>query len=322
MLVNSFNPTNSVSKYISQKKTTQTDLTTAENLLGKKIDQVLNKLQSHAQKRNIDILFITTGIRNKSGEVVEINIDNGNKVAESLIKITNHNTTAKGRAITDEIYILNKKLNKYIEQTDILNNKKYIAHKSLDMLINYVNSTPDFINQVGIFRVPGNHTEVDKLLKIMDRNDFDRIEKYLKKKPDTNTICSVIKKKFALQLSNKDKLNIINLAKEHKTHNKETQGKDNFLWKNKLPQPLNQLLPLLSSINRHNDNNNSSSSKMTASNLAIVFSPNILNVDNAPLKDITQELVNMELINELLIDAIKTTPPLVPSRNNKPSINK
>lgn len=322
MSITFLKPTNSVSKYISQKNPTQADLTTAQDLLGKKIDKVLNKLQSHARERNIDILFITAGVRNKSGEVVKININNGNKVAESLMKITSHNTTAKGHATTNEIFTLTKKLNKYIEQTDMLNNKKYIAHKLLeiateerkscksqDILINYVNSTLEFINQEGIFRVPGNHTEVGKLLKVMHKNDYNGIKKYLQKSPDLNTICSAIKKQFALELSNEDKLNIINLAQNH--------GKDNFSWKNKLPQPLNQLAPLLSTININNINN-----KMDASNLAMNFSPNILNVDNAPLKDITQEIKEMKLINEFLIDVIKTTPPLVPSRNNKPSINK
>ncbi|MFJ1228771.1 RhoGAP domain-containing protein [Yersinia proxima] len=309
MLINFLKPINSVSKYISQKKTTQTDLTTAENLLGKKIDKVLNKLQYHARKRNIDILFITTGVRNKSGKAVEISITNSNKVTEALINITSHNTTAKGRAITDEIHTLTNKLNKYIEQNDILNNKKYIAHKSLDILINFVNSTPDFINQEGIFRVPGSQTKVDKLLKIMDEKDYNEINEYLQKKQDINVVCSAIKKQFALQLSNEDKLNIINLAKNH--------GKDNFSWKSKLPQPLNKLVPLLSSINRNNINN-----KMSASNLAMNFSPQIIDLGNTLQDDITKEIKKIEFINKFLIDVIEKTPPLVPSRENKPILNK
>lgn len=283
MPITFFKSANSVNKYINQKNPTQTDLAKAKDLLGKKIDHVLNKLQSHAHKRNIDISLISTGLRSNSDQMVKIGLSTGRLLANALIKITSHNTTAKDRAFTKEFSTLSMSLVKYSGQLESIKNKEEIssiltkdkiaapspqqkALNNLKTLINYV--TPEDLKQEGIFRLDGASSDVKSLNKLLGKVDQNKTIKGLKETKCHHVIFSSLKKQFSLALSEQDKHNFINLLNHKESEDKNTSNIPSI---DKLPLPLQTLMPLLYRII---DNENSN--KMDAKNLAVCLSPNMM----------------------------------------------
>lgn len=283
MPITFFKSANSVNKYINQKNPTQTDLAKAKDLLGKKIDHVLNKLQSHAHKRNIDITLISTGLRSNSDQMVKIDLSTGRLLANALIKITSHNTTAKDRAFTKEFSTLSMSLVKYSSQLEAIKNKEEIssiltkgkiavptpqqkALNNLKILINYV--TPEDLKQEGIFRLDGASSDVKSLNKLLDKVDQNKTIKGLKETKCHHVIFSSLKNQFSLALSEQDKQNFIILLNHKKSEDKNT---NNTPSKDNLPLPLQTLMPLLYRIIDNEDSN-----KMNAKNLAVCLSPNMI----------------------------------------------
>lgn len=322
MPITFFKSANSVNKYINQKNPTQTDLAKAKDLLGKKIDHVLNKLQSHAHKRNIDISLISTGLRSNSDPMVKIGLSTGRLLANALIKITSHNTTAKDRAYTKEFSTLSMSLVKYSSQLEAIKNKEEIssiltkgkiavptpqqkALNNLKILINYVNSKHESLKQEGIFRISGVKTGIDSLAKVMNNGSQEKIQEKMAKIDNAHIIFSAIKEQFKLALTDSDKAKILSLINTHETGNQQEEYKITSI--NNLPPPLQQLIPLLSSIKQYKKEN-----KMDANNLAIIFAPQITHIEGKTLSDIENKIKNN---TDFLSTMIQATAPLLPPRS-------
>ncbi|HEN3279083.1 TPA: hypothetical protein U5D21_000857 [Yersinia enterocolitica] len=179
----------------------------------------------------------------------------------------------------------------------------FSAREKMAILIEYITANRGTFEKQGIFRESGVKDEISAITQYMDTGIKSKKEifKYLNGFDDIHNIIGAFKEYFKLTLTTGDKKIIQGLVQDH--------AKSNSLKKtpllNKLPSPIQELLPFLAKIARNHETN-----LMTADNLAIVFAPHFQ--QNSTETDATKPLI------ELIESYISYVNHLISYESNRP----
>ncbi|EEP93593.1 Viral A-type inclusion protein [Yersinia aldovae ATCC 35236] len=146
------------------------------------------------------------------------------------------------------------------------------AINNIIMLSDKINSKPEWLQEKGILRVPGNNKDIESIAKVMNEGSDQEIKNILMKNDSHHDIFGLIKNQFGLALTDLEKSRICNFSINHENRIAE----DNYRLPSiiKLPLSLQKLMPLLINIDKNKEIN-----KMDAQNIAMVLAPRIATLE-------------------------------------------
>ncbi|WP_174847892.1 RhoGAP domain-containing protein [Yersinia artesiana] len=293
MSINFFTSAKSVSKYLNQKNPTLDNVTKAEVLLKSKIASVLSDIKHYEQAYKDTPLFIGSKKSN------DTNYEHEQLLVNKLIQVVSNDTTAKNPVSEKNISKLSKQLAKYRSQDlqlknckDIIENQKpgsaeniliaqqQCALNGMTLLSNYIKTNPDHYKAVGVFRKAGTLSEVREIIKKINQNTTQEEINTITEERTPHTLFSAIKKLYHAACSDSDSAKLIELSKQYNITKQLPSTTE-------LPSPLQQLLPLLATVNQYEDDNS-----MNAQALATCFNFDYFSADNQSL---TLENINVKL---------------------------
>ncbi|QAX80408.1 hypothetical protein D5F51_18875 [Yersinia hibernica] len=165
-------------------------------------------------------------------------------------------------------------------------NQKEIAIQNMAKLINHIEKKPEYLLQEGILRKSATAHGINKINNILKSTENTTICENFNPTDNINVhaVFAVLKAQLKLALTFRDKMDILNFAKEfdEKKNNYTIQSID------ELPLPIQKIMPLFIKVVRNKYVN-----EMSADNIAIVIAPDI-----SPTNENTKQ--NMERTRKVI----------------------
>lgn len=267
----------SVSKYIDKLHISPKDVSKAESILYEKklkIYNILNKNDNYdiahqeklSGKGTKSSFFYSFAKSLLSITTKRYNSINKKELNNKLIKYQYYDRKI---ALKNEIFGRYKRTEEELGVTSLrpFFNAKEIAFQNIGILSNHINANSEWFSQIGIFRLSPQSSDLKEVLDIIDNTDGVKVNEELASIKKSNAICSALKKQLGLALTDSDKMKIFEFAMEY------SKEKEHYIIPfipsiNKLPLPIQKIMPLFIKIIRHKDEN-----KMSASNIAKMIAP-------------------------------------------------
>ncbi|CNH96534.1 RhoGAP domain [Yersinia aldovae] len=191
------------------------------------------------------------------------------------------------------------------------------AINNIIMLSEKINSKPEWLQEEGILRVPGNNKKIESITKVMNEGGVKEIEDILMENDSHHDIFGLIKNQFSLALTDLERSRICNLSINYKN----TKDDNNYPLPSiiKLPLSLQKLMPLLINIDKNKETN-----KMGAQNIAMVLAPRIATLEPGKGDQMKEIAVQTKIIENFLAAIINNQSriqsralPEVPSHSKK-----